>query len=191
MSVWWFRIPWQLRRSHDFKGTCRVASTTHEGTPSGWGGHPGVWNHPSKGTNVVLSHRSLCPTKSSSLVLQAEAEALVTLLEEFPDAKAWITLSCKVYMIESEWERERERIFTSIVSSPLQDSHHTCHGDLFSEAVNSVSESSQVTAVGINCSSPQHVEVSNDQQYLYHNWRPSLFPPYFPSTVTAYKCSRS
>ena len=28
--------------------------------------------------------------------IQAEAEALVTLLREFPDAKAWVTFSCKV-----------------------------------------------------------------------------------------------
>ena len=28
--------------------------------------------------------------------LQAEAEALVTLLRDFPDAKAWVTFTCKV-----------------------------------------------------------------------------------------------
>jgi S-methylmethionine-dependent homocysteine/selenocysteine methylase len=28
--------------------------------------------------------------------MQAEAEALVTLLRDFPDAKAWVTFSCKV-----------------------------------------------------------------------------------------------
>ena len=28
--------------------------------------------------------------------MQAEAEAVVTLLKDFPDAKAWVTFSCKV-----------------------------------------------------------------------------------------------
>lgn len=43
--------------------------------------------------------------------------------------------------------------------SYMQDDLHTCHGDLFSEAVSSVAESSQVTAVGVNCTHPKHVEV--------------------------------
>ena len=29
-------------------------------------------------------------------IMQAEAEALVTLLRDFPGAKAWVTFSCKV-----------------------------------------------------------------------------------------------
>ena len=41
----------------------------------------------------------------------------------------------------------------------VQDDLHTCHGDLFSEAVSSVAESPQVTAVGVNCTHPKHVEV--------------------------------
>ena len=43
--------------------------------------------------------------------------------------------------------------------SSVQDDLHTCHGDLFSEAVSSVAESPQVTAVGVNCTHPKHVEV--------------------------------
>ena len=42
----------------------------------------------------------------------------------------------------------------------FQDGAHTCHGELFSEAVRSVATSSQVLAVGINCTSPEYVEVS-------------------------------
>ena len=33
--------------------------------------------------------------------MQAEAEALVTLLRDFPDTKAWVTFSCKVSSIAS------------------------------------------------------------------------------------------
>ena len=50
-----------------------------------------------------------------------------------------------------------------MIISPVQDNLHTCHGDLFSEAVGSVSESPQVTAVGINCTNPKHVEVKIDK----------------------------
>lgn len=64
---------------------------------------------------------------------QAEAEALVALLQDFPNAKAWISFSCK-------------------------DGTHTCHGDLFSEAVKAVSSSPQILAVGINCTSSRFVE---------------------------------
>ncbi|XP_068733248.1 homocysteine S-methyltransferase YbgG-like isoform X2 [Montipora capricornis] len=47
-----------------------------------------------------------------------EAEALVQLLKEFPTAKAWLTLSC-------------------------QDGSHTCHGELFSDIVQTVNHSKQ------------------------------------------------
>ena len=41
----------------------------------------------------------------------------------------------------------------------MQDGLHTGHGELFSEAVSSVTESPQVTAVGVNCSHPKDIEV--------------------------------
>ncbi|KAL3846543.1 hypothetical protein ACJMK2_017522 [Sinanodonta woodiana] len=61
-----------------------------------------------------------------------EAEAIVRLLQEFPAAEASVSFSCK-------------------------DGSHTCHGELFSDAVRSVCQSDQVIAVGLNCTSPQYV----------------------------------
>lgn len=65
---------------------------------------------------------------------QKEAEALVQLLKEFPTAKAWLTLSCR-------------------------DGSHTCHGEMFSDVVqNVVRQSTQVVAVGVNCTFPLYVK---------------------------------
>lgn len=64
---------------------------------------------------------------------QKEAEALVELLKEFPAAKAWLSLSCK-------------------------DDRHTCHGELFSDVVQTISSSEQIVAVGVNCTSPLFVK---------------------------------
>ena len=110
--------------------------------------------------------------------IQAEAEALVTLLRDFPDARAWVTFSCKVsqlswtmynnfyvprymYMYVFAWCIYIVHVVRGCFS--LQDDLHICHGELFSEAVSSVAESSQVTAVGVNCTHPKHVEVWVDK----------------------------
>lgn len=65
---------------------------------------------------------------------QSEAEALVELLKEFPEQKAWLAFSCK-------------------------DNFHTCHGERFQDAARKCWEinSSQLVAVGVNCLSPQYV----------------------------------
>ncbi|XP_052784245.1 homocysteine S-methyltransferase YbgG-like [Mya arenaria] len=64
---------------------------------------------------------------------QREAELLVRLIEqEFPDSKAYVTFSCK---------NETE----------------VCHGEQFRDAVASVSSSTNVEAVGLNCTAPQYV----------------------------------
>ncbi|XP_073708518.1 homocysteine S-methyltransferase YbgG [Garra rufa] len=55
-----------------------------------------------------------------------EAEALVEVLREFPEAKAWLSFSCK-------------------------DSHNISSGRRFSEAVQVACRSSQLMAVGVNC----------------------------------------
>ncbi|XP_069493160.1 homocysteine S-methyltransferase-like isoform X2 [Ambystoma mexicanum] len=60
---------------------------------------------------------------------QKEAEALVALLREFPNTKAWVSYSCK-------------------------DELHTSHGEKFEDAVNVATKSSQLVAVGVNCSPP-------------------------------------
>ncbi|KAJ7377010.1 hypothetical protein OS493_031283 [Desmophyllum pertusum] len=65
---------------------------------------------------------------------QKEAEALIQLLKEFPTAKAWLCFSCK-------------------------DGSHTCHGELFADVVTkAVNQSTQIVAVGVNCTSPLFVK---------------------------------
>jgi len=64
---------------------------------------------------------------------QKEAEALIQLLKEFPTAKAWLSLACK-------------------------DRSHTCHGELFSDVIKTASQSTQIAAVGVNCTSPLFVK---------------------------------
>lgn len=61
-----------------------------------------------------------------------EAEALLTLLKEFPDARAWLSFSCC-------------------------DEAHICQGQRFADAVDLVNASPQVLAVGINCTPPQYI----------------------------------
>ncbi|XP_063746877.1 uncharacterized protein zgc:172121 isoform X2 [Eleginops maclovinus] len=58
-----------------------------------------------------------------------EAQALVDLLREFPDVKAWLSFSCK-------------------------DGRCISDGSLFSEAVQTVIRSQQLVAVGVNCCPP-------------------------------------
>ncbi|XP_041647386.1 homocysteine S-methyltransferase [Cheilinus undulatus] len=62
-----------------------------------------------------------------------EGKALVELLREFPDCKAWLSFSCK-------------------------DEKHISDGSLFTEAVQIANKSSQLVAVGVNCCSPELVE---------------------------------
>ncbi|XP_042562545.1 homocysteine S-methyltransferase YbgG [Clupea harengus] len=58
-----------------------------------------------------------------------EAEALVELLREFPDTKAWLSFSCK-------------------------DAQTISNGKKFSEAVEKACTSKQLVAVGVNCCPP-------------------------------------
>ncbi|XP_076004711.1 betaine-homocysteine S-methyltransferase [Genypterus blacodes] len=62
-----------------------------------------------------------------------EAEALVELLREFPQAKAWLSFSCK-------------------------DEKHISDGTPFSEAAQIANRSKQLVAVGVNCCSPTLIE---------------------------------
>ena len=64
---------------------------------------------------------------------QLEAIALVELLAEFPQAKVWLSFSCK-------------------------DEAHVCHGETLVECVALASQSEQVVAVGINCTAPRYIE---------------------------------
>jgi len=62
----------------------------------------------------------------------SEARALVRLLEEFPDATAWMTFSAK-------------------------DEAHICHGEEISACAAFLDAASQVIAVGVNCTAPKYI----------------------------------
>jgi homocysteine S-methyltransferase len=61
-----------------------------------------------------------------------EAEALVELLEEFPDKTAWLSFSCR-------------------------DGQSTSHGESFAASISRVTESPQVIAAGVNCTAPEFI----------------------------------
>lgn len=63
----------------------------------------------------------------------AEADALVRLLEEFPQTPAWMSFSCR-------------------------DERHVCHGETLAECVAVADKSPNIVAVGINCTPPRFVE---------------------------------
>lgn len=63
----------------------------------------------------------------------AEAEALVTLLQEFPQTVAWLSFSCR-------------------------DGEHVCHGERLADCVALAERSAQIVAVGVNCTPPRFVE---------------------------------
>jgi homocysteine S-methyltransferase len=81
-----------------------------------------------------------------------EAIALIRLLKEFPDAKAWLSFSCK-------------------------NGSDVCSGSPFAECAALANDSEQVLAVGLNCTAPQFVEsllsiarnVSNKKRIAYPN----------------------
>ena len=62
----------------------------------------------------------------------AEARAFVRLLDEHPDARAWITFAAR-------------------------DSSHIVNGERFADLARECGAHPQVVAVGINCTAPQHV----------------------------------
>jgi homocysteine S-methyltransferase len=62
----------------------------------------------------------------------AEAQALVHLLAEFPDASAWISFSAR-------------------------DGAHTCHGERLADCAAWLDAYPQVAAVGVNCSAPRYI----------------------------------
>lgn len=61
-----------------------------------------------------------------------EAEAVVELLGEFPEIHAWISFSCR-------------------------DGLHVAHGETFSDCAAMANASNQVSAVGVNCLSPENI----------------------------------
>lgn len=61
-----------------------------------------------------------------------EAEALLDLLQEFPDRCAWLSFSCR-------------------------DTRHVSHGEPFAECAMLADAHSQIIAVGVNCTNPEFV----------------------------------
>ncbi len=82
-----------------------------------------------------------------------EAEILGELLTEVPEVEAWVTFCCR-------------------------DDHHLSDGTPIADAVRAVTRTGRVTAVGLNCTPPQHVEsLLNDARaatdlplVAYPNW---------------------
>ncbi|MBW7886050.1 MAG: homocysteine S-methyltransferase family protein, partial [Caldilineaceae bacterium] len=64
---------------------------------------------------------------------QAEGEALVQLLDEFPQMPAWLSFSCR-------------------------DGAHLSSGEPFANAAALANRSAQIVAVGINCTAPRYIE---------------------------------
>ncbi len=61
-----------------------------------------------------------------------EAQALVRLLAEFPEASAWISFSAR-------------------------DGAHTCHGERLTDCAAALDACPQVVAIGVNCTTPRYV----------------------------------
>lgn len=81
-----------------------------------------------------------------------EAEAILSLLKEFPAAKAYVTFSCK-------------------------DGKNLCHGEEFSDAIQKVMTSDQVIAAGLNCTHPSHVSELLDSIRPLQPTKPIIVKP--------------
>ncbi|XP_046571784.1 homocysteine S-methyltransferase YbgG-like isoform X1 [Haliotis rubra] len=88
-----------------------------------------TWHRPS--VEALLNHGADM-LAVDTIPVQKEAEAIVDLLSDYPDARAMVCFSCKEACV-------------------------TCDGERFSDAVRSVVQSDQVLAVGLNCTAPEHV----------------------------------
>ncbi|KXK16234.1 MAG: homocysteine methyltransferase [Chloroflexi bacterium OLB14] len=62
----------------------------------------------------------------------AEAQALIKLLSEYPQASAWFTFTAK-------------------------DGEHICHGEKIGDVAKWLDSHNQVAGIGVNCSSPLHI----------------------------------
>lgn len=82
---------------------------------------------------AVLAESGADLLACETIPCQVEGEALVELLQEFPDTPAWLSFSCC-------------------------DEEHVCHGEPFSRCVELANASEQIVAVGLNCTPPAFVE---------------------------------
>jgi len=79
-----------------------------------------------------LAHSDADLLAFETIPSKLEAEALIELLAEFPQRKAWLSFSCK-------------------------DERHVCHGESFADCAALADTSDQIVAVGINCTAPVFV----------------------------------
>ena len=81
-----------------------------------------------------------------------EVLVILTLLkEEYPQAKAWVSFSCK-------------------------DKTHTNGGDLISDCARALESNQQVYAVGVNCTAPEHVTSLIKELKLHTEHRIIVYP---------------
>lgn len=88
------------------------------------------WHRPRVNT-LIMSGVDLLAIET--IPAQKEAEALMSLLAEYPTTTAWLSFACK-------------------------DGLHTCHGENFCDAVKAVMSSDQIVGVGVNCTHPEYIE---------------------------------
>jgi homocysteine S-methyltransferase len=84
---------------------------------------------------------------------QEEAEMLVELIKKYPNAKAWLSFSCRVGIID---------LFVISVDSNLtfQDHESIAHGENFQKVAKKCWDSNpeQLIAIGVNCLRPSDVK---------------------------------
>lgn len=111
-------------------GACQADGSEYTGSyiPSVTQCDLATWHRPRL---EALAGAGLQLVALETLPALSEALALLGLLREFPDLKAWVTFSCK-------------------------DAQHTSYGDNFGEAVRSCYEQGreQLIGVGVNCTPP-------------------------------------
>jgi len=79
-----------------------------------------------------LAHSDADLLAFETIPSKLEAEALIELLAEYPQRKAWLSFSCK-------------------------DEQHVCHGEPFADCAALAETSNQIIAVGINCTPPRYL----------------------------------
>jgi len=79
-----------------------------------------------------LAHSDADLLAFETIPSKMEAEALIELLAEFPQRKAWLSFSCK-------------------------DEQHVCHGESFADCAALAETTDQIIAVGVNCTPPQYL----------------------------------
>jgi homocysteine S-methyltransferase len=89
-----------------------------------------AWHRP-RMTVLAASGADLLACETIPCLL--EGQALITLLQEFPETQAWLSYSCC-------------------------DATSLCHGEEFAQAVALANDADQVVATGLNCTPPRFVE---------------------------------